>query len=102
LPVHTKLDHHNRLTADRLFRHPTSHNIQWHDVLSLLEAIGDGRETTHGSYEITVDGEVGYVAGPIGRDLSDRNISDVRRILKQAGLAPEKVAKALAEETTAD
>jgi hypothetical protein len=89
----TKLDHHNRLTAARLFRHPTSHNIQWHDVQSLLEAIGEGRETTHGSYEIVIDGQVDYVKGPIGRDLSEENVVHVRKILRHAGITPEAVEK---------
>jgi hypothetical protein len=92
--VGIKLDHHNRLTIERLFRHPTSHNIQWHDVYSLLEAIGETRETTHGSLEVKVGDELEYVAGPLGRDLTDQHIHDVRKILKAAGLTPEAVAKA--------
>lgn len=91
--VGIKLDHHNRLTIERLFRHPTSHNIQWHDVYSLLEAIGVTRETTHGSLEVKVGDEFEYVAGPLGRDLTDQHIHDVRKILKMAGFTPEAVAK---------
>ena len=34
-----KMDSHHRKTVEKLFTHPTSHNIQWHDVLSLLEAV---------------------------------------------------------------
>jgi hypothetical protein len=84
-----KLDHHNRQTAERIFRHPTSHNIQWHDVFSLLEAIGEGRETKHGSYEISFDGKQDYIQGPFGRDLTDQHVVDVRRFLKGAGITPE-------------
>ena len=91
--VGIKLDHHNRLTAERLFRHPTSHNIQWHDVLSLLEAIGETRETTHGSLEIKVEGHLDYVAGPLGRDLTDQHVHDVRKVLKSAGITPELVSR---------
>jgi len=88
----TKLDHHNRQTAERLFRHPTSHNIQWHDVMSLLEATGEGRETTHGSYEIMVNGEPELIHGPLGRELNDQQVVDVRKVLRHLGITPERLA----------
>jgi len=28
-----------RQRVERIFRHPVSHNIEWHDVLSLLEGV---------------------------------------------------------------
>ena len=31
-----KLDHHHRITAQKLFGHPLNHNIQWIDVCALL------------------------------------------------------------------
>ena len=37
--------------------------------------------------------ELEYVAGPLGRDLTDQHIHDVRKILKTAGFTPEAVAK---------
>ena len=84
-----KLDHHNRQTAERIFRHPTSHNIQWHDVFSLLEAVGEGRETTHGSYEIKVGDKLEILHGPMGRDLTEQHVGDVRKVLRHAGITPE-------------
>ncbi len=84
-----KLDSHHRVTAERVFRHPTSHNIQWHDVLSLLESFGEGRETTKGSYELKVDETVHLFAAPLGRDLNDRHVVEVRKILRQVGITPE-------------
>lgn len=86
-----KLDHHNRQTAERIFRHPTSHNIQWHDVYSLLEAIGEGRETKHGSYEIKVGDALGILHGPMGRDLTEQHVVDVRKVLRQAEITPESL-----------
>ena len=34
-----ELDGHHRATVAKIFNHPTSHNIQWHDVLSLLNKV---------------------------------------------------------------
>jgi hypothetical protein len=86
-----KLDHHNRLTAERVFRHPTSHNIQWHDVDSLLDQMGETRETTHGSLEVTIDGEVSFLGGPRHRELTEEHVVGLRKILRKAGLSPEDV-----------
>jgi len=33
---HIELKSHHRTTAEKILAHPTSHNIEWHDVLSLL------------------------------------------------------------------
>ncbi len=37
------LNNHHRDTLLQIFQHPTSHNIEWHAVLSLLAQAG-GRE----------------------------------------------------------
>ena len=34
------LDNHHRNTLRQIFQHPVSHNIEWHAVTSLLDAIG--------------------------------------------------------------
>jgi len=39
------LDGHHRATVEKIFTHPTGHNIQWHDVISLLEQVGTVEET---------------------------------------------------------
>ena len=38
-PPHLNNPHH-RQTRLQTFQHPVSHNIEWHAVLSLLEAVG--------------------------------------------------------------
>jgi hypothetical protein len=86
-----KLDHHNRQTAARIFRHPTSHNIQWHDVESMLEQLGETRETSHGSLEVKIGDEVDFLTGPRHREVSEDHVAHLRRILKRIGLTPENV-----------
>ncbi len=52
-----KLDHHHRITAQKLFTHPLCHNIQWHDVCSLLGRFGEVYETHRGNWAVSIDGE---------------------------------------------
>ena len=42
------LNSHQRDTMAQIFNHPLSHNIEWHAVLSLLNAVGTVQETHKG------------------------------------------------------
>ena len=86
-----KLDHHNRQTAERIFRHPTSHNIQWHDVISLLDQLGGTSETSHGSLEITIGEDIDFIKGPRHRELTEDHVVHLRKVLRKAGLTPDDV-----------
>ena len=50
------LDNRHRDTLRQIFQHPTSHNIEWHAVLSLLEAVG--------TVTVRHDGKVAVKLGP--------------------------------------
>ena len=49
------LNNHHRNTLRQLFQHPVSHNIEWHAVVSLLEAVGSVVEHHDGVVAVTVD-----------------------------------------------
>jgi hypothetical protein len=81
-----KLDHHHRKTANKIFAHPMSHNIQWHDVETLLERIGVVGQSHSGNVTVTV-GEVVYSLGKAhGHDLNDDQVVKVRHVLRDAGV----------------
>ena len=84
----TKLDAHHRKTVEKLFSHPTSHNIQWHDVLSLLKAVAEVEEAHDGRFRVTLGGEVQTFDAPRGPDIDTQQVVDLRRMLTEAGYAP--------------
>ena len=84
----TKLDAHHRKTVEKLFTHPTSHNIQWHDVLSLLMAVADVEETHEGRFRVNLGDETQTFAAPKGGDLDTQQVVDLRRMLKESGYEP--------------
>ena len=53
----TGMDGHHRATMEKIFNHPVSHNIQWHDVLSLLESVADVTKESDGRYRVTLGDE---------------------------------------------
>jgi hypothetical protein len=86
-PAH--LDNRHRNTLRQIFAHPVSHNIEWHAVASLLEAIGtvdvhhDGKVTVH------VGSEREILEPPAHKDIDEQMVLDLRRMLTQAGYKPE-------------
>ena len=89
-----KLDHHHRLTAQRLFSHPLCHNIQWHDVCSLLARFGEVHETHRGNWAVTVEGETVSFGSTRTRDLTEDQVIKVRHFLRTLGLTKENVRAA--------
>jgi hypothetical protein len=84
MPV--KMDHHHRVTVAKLFTHPLSHNVQWHDVISLLERFGEVHESHRGNWSVTVEGETTSFGAAGARDLSDDQVIGVRRFLRRHGI----------------
>ncbi len=84
-----KLTSHHRATVEKIFQHPVSHNLQWHDVLSLLESVGEVVEGHDRRFKVTVGTETETLDAPTGPDLDAQMVIDVRRMLKDAGITPE-------------
>jgi hypothetical protein len=89
-----KLDHHHRITLLKVFAHPMNHNIQWHDVCSLLARFGEVHETHRGNWAVTVEGETISFGSTRTRDLSDDQVVKVRNFLRSAGLTPDRLRAA--------
>jgi hypothetical protein len=83
------MDSHHLATVTKIFSHPTSHNIQWHDVLSLLENVGQVTTEHDGRYTVTLGSETRTFDTPRHHDIDEQQVIDLRRMLKGAGIAPE-------------
>ncbi len=86
-PEPTHLNHAHRDTLSRLLQHPTSHNIEWRDVVSLLEAIGSVKERHDGKFVVTVGAETETMERPRDKDITAQQVVDLRRMLTHAGYA---------------
>jgi hypothetical protein len=87
-----KLDHHHRITAQKLFGHPLNHNIHWIDVCSLLGRFGEVHETHRGNWAVTIEGETISFGSTRTRDLTEDQVVKVRRFLVASGVTPEVIA----------
>ena len=87
-PTPEHLDGRHRDTLQQIFQHPTSHNIEWHAVTSLLEAIGTVTVRHDGKLAVKLGDELEFLEPPTGKDLDDQLVNDLRRMLTSAGYNP--------------
>jgi hypothetical protein len=79
------LSNHQRNTLRQIFQHPAGHNIEWHAVLSLLEAVGSAQERHGGKVAVTVGSQTEYFDPPAHKDIDTQTVVNLRRMLTQAG-----------------
>jgi len=86
MPAH--LDSHHRQTVEKIFAHPTSGNIEWRQVESLLAAIGTITPEHDGKLHVRVGAASEVVFAPHGKDADVQTVGDLRHLLTGAGLDP--------------
>jgi len=82
------LDNRHRDTLREIFRHPTSHNIEWRAVLSLLETVGDVTVRHDGKVAVRLGPEQEFLDPPTGKDIDEQMVVDLRRMLGNVGYRP--------------
>jgi hypothetical protein len=86
-PGHLNNPHH-RQTLLQIFQHPVSHNLEWHAVLSLLEAVGSVELRHDGEYAVHIGAETVFLGHRSDKDLDVEQVLAVRRLLSAAGYGP--------------
>jgi len=88
LPGLGGLNNHHRDTLAKLFQHPTSHNIDWPDVVSLLNAVGTVMEHRGGEIEVCIGADVRYLERPRHKDINIQQVVELRHLLSAAEFRP--------------
>jgi hypothetical protein len=95
------LNNHHRDTLRKLFSHPASGNLEWRQVLSLLDAVGTVSEDHNGKVKVTLGPETEILSRPHGKDVDKQMVVDLRRMLTSAGFSPDG-AQPVADERSRD
>lgn len=83
-------------TLEALFRHPTAHNLEWMDVVALIEKIGAVHQQANDKFAFDVGGEHYLMHKPHTKDLTSSEVVDLRHFLQRAGWSPEAPSQAAA------
>ena len=78
------LNSDHRSVVKRIFAVPSSENIEWRQVRSLLEALGAVTQEHDGKLKVALGGEVEVFERPRGKDIDRQMIVDLRRLLSRA------------------
>ncbi len=101
IPVEEHLSSRHRDTVEKIFSQSSSHNIEWREVVSLLEKVGTVTHEHNGKLKVALGPETEVFPAPHGKDVDVQVIVDLRRMLKQAGFAPDG-SPAVADQSARD
>jgi hypothetical protein len=94
------LSSRHRDTVEKIFA-PAARNIEWREVVSLLEAIGTVTHEHNGKLKVSLGPETEVLPEPHDKDVEVQTLVDLRRMLKQAGFAPDS-PQPVADESARD
>lgn len=83
--ISERVNHHHRDTIATLFAHPTSGNLKWVDIISMLNAVGEVEDKGDGRIRVALGSTVeGFEVHE--KDATVEQIADLRRMLRDAGI----------------
>jgi hypothetical protein len=85
-----ELNNRHRDTVEKILSHPASGNVEWRQVVSLVEAIGTAEPQHNGKLKVTIGPETEVLSPPRHKDVDKQTIVDLRRMLEAAGFDPEQ------------
>ena len=80
-----RLSGHHRDTLLQIFQAKTNYNVEWHDVVSLLEAVGSIEQQHDDMFLFRIGEKTEVLRRPSDKDIDGQQLVDLRRILTSAG-----------------
>jgi hypothetical protein len=85
IPGPGHLSGHHRDTLLQIFQAKTNHNVEWHDVVSLLQEVGSVEQQHDDMFLFRLGQETLVLRRPNDKDIDGQQLVDLRRILTVAG-----------------
>ena len=79
------LSSHHRDTLLQIFQEKTNYNVEWHDVVSLLGAVGSIEQQHDDMFLFRIGQETEVLRRPSDKDIDGQQLVDLRRLLTSAG-----------------
>jgi hypothetical protein len=85
--------HDHERTLRTIFDHPTSHNIEWKDVIRMLDSIGTTADAGHDGLRVTVNNKTVVFHHTYQKTLNDDQVKQMRHFLHDAGVQVPQATK---------
>lgn len=79
------LSENHRNTLYHLEQHPTSHNLEWHDIVGLLREVAVVTDEHDGKVKVQLAGHTLVLSPPRHKDVDEDMVLSLRRLLHDAG-----------------
>ncbi len=87
MPEH--LTSHHRATLHKVFDHGGgAHNVEWREVISLLEVVGKVEDEHNGKFKVMLGDNLLFLHRPKRKDVDTQILVDIRKALDSAGSGP--------------
>ena len=83
-----ELSSRHRNTLEKLLDHQGHANVEWREVLSLLEQVADVEEEHNGKFKVMLGESLLFLHRPKHKDVDTQMLVDVRTALESAGYGP--------------
>jgi hypothetical protein len=78
-------------TYERIFQHPITHNLSWHDVLGMFRQLGTVETEANGNTKVTRNGQVMVLKATQSKDVGDADeVMALRHFLKLTEATPSQ------------
>jgi hypothetical protein len=79
-------------TYNAIFQHPIAHNLQWHDLRSLLGNLAEETEEHNGNLKYTRHNQTLTIHPPLHKDFSDvKELMKIRHFLEHSAVVEQDV-----------
>lgn len=76
---------------DQVFQHPMTHNLEWKDVRSLFESLGEVEDEKNSNVKVSVSGQVIVFDSPSHSDIvSPEQINKIRHLIRSVSVSDAK------------
>ena len=82
------LSQHHRTTLLHIAAHPTTHNLEWKDVIGLLDETADVTEEHDGKFVVKLGAGRIVLTKPKHKDVDEQTVIDLRHLFTDAGYLP--------------
>ncbi len=83
-------------TYEKIFLHPTAHNLAWRDVLALFNHLGEVTTETNGNLKVTYNGHVYILPPPSTKEVATvEEMQKLRQILEPAQTLPSSAEESV-------
>ena len=79
----------HRRALDAIFHHPTAHNLEWSQVVALIESLGKAHEQGNSHYVFEIAAHRLVLAKPHTKDLTGSEVREIRHFLLEAKVSAE-------------